>query len=180
MGYFDFDLIEQSVYIDNAKIFVQEHAKYAKSVQEEFGMDYRILLTVSALETGYGLAVKHFNYFGVKYADGMEKKLITTTEYLSNPNAKFAEIISVTPVVRNGKQMYKYIVKDYFSVYPDPLASFRGYYLFLRDNPRYKNALAVKNDPFKFFEEVAKAGYATAPDYEKKLKQVYAGVLKRL
>lgn len=178
MAFLDYDLIEQ--YVDNATKFVNDRFADAKTVQDIYGMDLRILLTVSALETGYGSKVKHNNYFGIKYAKGMEKQLITTTEYLPNANAKFAEVISVTPVTRNGKQLYKYIVKDYFSVYPTAYDSFKGYYLFLQDNPRYKTALEFKKDPLRFFEEVAKAGYATAPDYAQKLKQVYAGVNKRL
>lgn len=178
MALFDYDFIRE--YVDNAPQFINSHFSDAKEVEKLYHMDFRILLTVSALETGWGLYVKHNNYFGIKYAKGMQKQLITTTEYLPTDDVKFEQIISITPVVRNGKPMYKYIVKDWFSVYPSALDSFKGYYLFLQDNPRYKKALDFKTDPLRFFDEVAKAGYATAPNYAEKLKQVFSSVNRRL
>jgi flagellar protein FlgJ len=174
MAFIAFEELDK--YLDNASNYISERWADAKTVQDLFGMDLRILLTVSAVETGWGKFVKHNNYFGIKYAKNMEKQLITTTEYLSTPNAKFPEIISMT---KFGDK-YKYVVKDYFSVYPTPYDSFKGYYQFLSDNPRYKTALEYKNDPIRFFEEVAKAGYATAPNYASTLKQVFNSVNKRL
>ncbi|MVX36222.1 glycoside hydrolase family 73 protein [Myroides sp. LoEW2-1] len=174
MAYISFDELHK--YEDNAAKYVDLHYADAKTVEDVYGMDFRILLTVSAVETGWGKFVKHNNYFGIKYAKNMEKQLITTTEYLDTPNAKFPEIISMTKV----GDKYKYVVKDHFSVYPTPYDSFKGYYQFLSDNPRYKTALQYKNEPIRFFEEVAKAGYATAPNYAYTLKQVFNSVNKRL
>lgn len=175
---FDYDLIDALE--GKAEDFIAIHYGDAKTVEDIYKMNALILLTVAALETGWGTAVKHNNYFGIKYAKGMERELITTTEYLPHRNYKFPEIISITPVNRNGKQMFKYIVKDYFSVYKTSYDSFKSYYLFLEANPRYKMALQYKNDPLRFFEEVARAGYATAPDYADKLKQVYNSVKRRI
>ncbi|MFD0701735.1 glycoside hydrolase family 73 protein [Myroides pelagicus] len=179
MAYYDYNLLE-ALEADNATTYIQDRWADAKTVEDIYGMDFRILLTVSAVETGWGKHVKHNNYFGIKYAKNMKNKLITTTEYLSHRNYKFPEIISITPVTRKGKPMFKYIVKDYFSVYPTPFDSFKGYYQFLEDNPRYKTALEFKHDPRRFFEEVAKAGYATAPNYADILKQVFNSVNRRL
>ncbi|MDM1057861.1 glucosaminidase domain-containing protein [Myroides odoratimimus] len=177
MGYVAFD--ELSAYEDNASKYLNDRLADAKTIQDVYGMDYRIPLTVSAVETGWGKHVKGFSYFGIKYGAN-DKQLITTTEYSAYNNLKFPEIISISPVVINGKNMYKYVVKDWFVIYKTPYDSFKGYYKFLEDNPRYKTALQFKDQPLRFFEEVAKAGYATAPNYADTLKQVYASVVKRL
>ncbi|MGG5617032.1 glycoside hydrolase family 73 protein [Myroides odoratimimus] len=177
MGYVVFE--ELSKYEDNASDFLNDRLADAMTIQDVYGMDYKIPLTVSAVETGWGRFVRDNNWFGIKYG-ASEKKLVTTTEYSIYNNLKFPEIISVTPVVVKGKNMYKYVVKDYFLVYSTPYDSFKGYYKFLEDNPRYKTALQFKDQPLRFFEEVAKAGYATAPNYADTLKQVYASVVKRL
>lgn len=177
MAFISFD--ELSKYEDNATKFIDTYLADAKTVQDVYGMDYRIPLVVSATETGWGKAIKDFNMFGIKYGAN-EKKLITTTEYSENPNLKFPEIISKTEVTIKGKKMYKYIVKDWFMVYSSSYESFKGYYKFLEQNPRYKTALQFKKEPIRFFEEVAKAGYATAPNYADTLKQVFNSVNRRL
>jgi flagellar protein FlgJ len=38
--------------------------------------------------------------------------------------------------------------------------------------------MAVKNDPGRFFEEIAKAGYATDPNYATNLKSVITTIEK--
>ena len=43
---------------------------------------------------------------------------------------------------------------------------------FFFKNPRYTKALLVKYDYNKFFDEIAKAGYATDPNYANVLKSV--------
>ena len=70
----------------------------------------------------------------------------------------------------NGK--YKYEVKDWFRKYDTPEECFTDHAEFFFRNKRYAKALLVKADPYKFAEEVAKAGYATAPNYAKILKDV--------
>lgn len=47
---------------------------------------------------------------------------------------------------------------------------------FFFQNPRYSAALAVKSDPYQFIDEIAKAGYATVPDYAELLKSVAKSV----
>lgn len=45
-------------------------------------------------------------------------------------------------------------------------------------NKRYAKALTVKDDYNRFFEEIAKAGYATDPNYAKTLKAVSKSITK--
>jgi flagellar protein FlgJ len=113
-------------------------------------------------------------FFGVKDTDGINgnEQLLQTTEYSRRADLKFPEIISITPVIRNGEKYFKYVVKDYFRKYNTPEECFTDHTKFFFENKRYKKALEVKNDPYKFIEEIAKAGYATAPNYAEMLTKV--------
>ena len=113
-------------------------------------------------------------FFGVKAGKDTppeKKQLLTTTETLSSPNLKhlFPLVISVN-MLPSGK--YKYTVKDWFRKYDTPEECFTDHAQFFFKNKRYAKALLVKADPYKFAEEVAKSGYATAPDYASSLKKV--------
>lgn len=86
--------------------------------------------------------------------------------------------ISSTPVIRNGVKMFKHIGKDYFRKYNTPEESFSDHANFFFRNKRYEKALLVKSDPYKFIDEIAKAGYATAPNYATVLKDVVKSIAK--
>ncbi|WP_173015273.1 glucosaminidase domain-containing protein, partial [Capnocytophaga felis] len=58
-----------------------------------------------------------------------------------------------------------YKVKDWFRKFSSPEESFMYQADFFSKLSRYAKAMAVKHNPYKFAEEIAKAGYATAPDY---------------
>ena len=81
----------------------------------------------------------------------------------------FPEIISIT---KRADGKYLYVVRDWFRKYDTPEESFTDHAQFFIKNERYAEALKVKSDPYKFAEEVAKAGYATAPNYADTLKKV--------
>jgi len=159
--------------------FCKTYYPEAKKVEDQTGFHHLITLAQGALESGWGKKALGNNFFGIKWVKGdrQAKQLITTTEYLSKPDVKFPEVISVTKQP-NGK--YKYIVKDYFRAYATPSEGFADHISFFNVNQRYKTACLFKNDPDKFFEEIAKAGYATAPDYADQLKTMKQSVIKRL
>jgi len=64
------------------------------------------------------------------------------------------------------------MAEDWFMKYITPEEGFSDHSQFFFINKRYAKALLVKSDPYKFAEEVAKAGYATAPNYATILKEV--------
>ena len=76
----------------------------------------------------------------------------------------------------NGKYFYR--VKDWFMKYSTPEEGFSAHSQFFFINKRYAKALLVKADPYKFADEVAKAGYATATNYAKILKDVIKTIEK--
>ena len=160
--------------------FVKEYYPYAKQIEDETGCSAVAQLAQAALESGWANAVVGNNFFGIKDTDGINgnEQLITTTEYLKNPDAKFPQIIS--KVLDPIKKLYKYIVKDYFRKYDTPADSFRDHVKFFQQNPRYNVAWSVRRDYNRFFEEIAKAGYATAPNYSDTLKGVAKTILKNI
>lgn len=160
--------------------FVKEYYPYALKVQSKTGISAIAILTQAALESAWGKVAPGFMFFGVKDTDGINgnEQLLITTEYSSRANLKFPAIISITPVIRSGRKMFKYKVKDYFRKYETPEQCFNDHAQFFFKNKRYAEALKVKGDYNRFFEEIAKAGYATAPEYANTLKAVAKSILK--
>lgn len=156
------------------KEFVAQFYPFALKTQQKSGISAVAILAQAALESGWGKSAPGNMFFGVKDTDGINgnEQLLQTTEYSRRADLKFPEIISITPVIRNGEKYFKYVVKDYFRKYNTPEECFTDHTKFFFENKRYKKALEVKNDPYKFIEEIAKAGYATAPNYAEMLTKV--------
>jgi len=135
-------------------------------------------LAQSALESGWGKSAKGNMMFGIKKGSGRNyggwqghSQLITTTEYSSVPTQQFPFVYPGYPIQQsNGK--WKYRIKDVFRAYPNPFFSFIDWAGLLFKNRRYSYAMRFKKDPYRFAEEVAKAGYATDPNYANKIKRI--------
>ncbi|WP_454988640.1 glycoside hydrolase family 73 protein [Capnocytophaga sputigena] len=156
------------------KEFIKQYKPFALETERKTGISHLFTLAQAALESGWGKNVPGNMFFGVKAGKDTpseKKQLLTTTEILSSPNLKhlFPLVISVK-MLSSGK--YKYEVKDWFRKYDTPEECFTDHAQFFFRNKRYAKALEVKADPYKFAEEVAKAGYATAPDYANSLKKI--------
>lgn len=162
--------------MEQAKQFVQTYLPFAKEIEKETGLSHITILTQSALESGWGKNVKGNNFFGIKWTGKGDKQLVRTKEVLPRKDYKFPVIHSITP----KGQGFLYDVEDWFIKYNSPAESFKDHFDFLNRNPRYKKALEVRGDYNKFFEEIAKAGYATAPNYADTLKEVAKSVLRRI
>lgn len=154
--------------------FVSDLRPFAIETQNKTGISADFILAQAALESGWGRHAPGNMFFGVKDTDGINgnEQLLTTTEYSRNPNLKFPVILSVTSEIRKGVQWFRYRVRDYFRKYKTPEESFTDHAKFFQRNRRYRAALNVRHDPFLFAEAVAKAGYATDPEYVKKLHSV--------
>lgn len=160
------------------KEFVKQYKPFALKSEKKTGISHLFILAQAALESGWGERGVGNNFFGIKVPKNLvsntpanKKQLFKTTEVLNAPNLgyKFPKVMSIYELP-NGK--YKYEVKDWFRKYDTPEECFTDHAEFFFRNKRYAKALLVKADPYKFAEEVAKAGYATAPNYAKILKDV--------
>lgn len=133
--------------------FLSNIVPIAKDVGAEIGLDWRLIVAQSVIETGWGSKVKGNSFFGIK-GHGSDKTTTFTTQ----------EVI-------DGKRV---TIQDEFRAYDSLEDSVRGYGQFLLDNPRYSNYLRAGN-----LEEAASAlqasGYATDPEYGKKVLQIATG-----
>lgn len=159
--------------------FIKKYYRFALATEQKTGIKAIFTLAQAGLESGWGKHAPRNNFFGIKgrTAPPNKRQLLTTTEVFSTDRHrnKFPEVISVTQRA-DGKYLYK--VKDWFMAYATPEEGFTDHAEFFFKNKRYKKALEVKNDPYKFAEEVARAGYATATNYAQTLKNVMQKIEK--
>jgi flagellar protein FlgJ len=59
-----------------------------------------------------------------------------------------------------------------FRAYDSWEESFDDYVQFVRDNPRYAEALQAGSDTGAYFDRLQKAGYATDPAYAEKINRI--------
>jgi len=161
------------------ELYIKNYLPEAKKAAAKKGFDFLIPLTAGAAESAWGAKAVGNNFFGIKDTDGVNgnEQLIITTEYHKTATVNYPVKISVVKLAVNK---FKYKIKDWFRKYASAELSFADYLNFFERNPRYKEALKYKTDPPRFFEEIAKAGYATDPNYATNLKAVLKSVAKRI
>lgn len=148
--------VESSLDVNN---FVKTVMPFAKQVAKIIGIDPKLLVAQSALETGWGKhmirdsnEVSAHNLFGIKAkATHADKVASLTTEYVNQQPVKE--------------------VAD-FKSYASMLESFLDYVSLLQTK-RYEKALANVEDPKAFLNELQNAGYATDPQYANKVFAIY-------
>ncbi|MBT2970124.1 MAG: flagellar rod assembly protein/muramidase FlgJ [gamma proteobacterium symbiont of Ctena orbiculata] len=152
-----------SLKIDSPESFVEALWPAADEAAKALGLPTEALLAQAALETGWGGHVMQaadggssHNLFGIK-ADqrwGGDRVKQETLEYQQDV------------AVRR---------RDYFRTYASYEESFRDYVAFLKENPRYMNALQNTRDAEEYFKALQDAGYATDPNYAQKIVRVMQG-----
>lgn len=154
------------------KEFIKQYKPFALETERKTGISHLFTLAQAALESGWGERTFGNMLFGIKArpeTPADKKQLLRTTEVLLNANAVFPKIISIK---KRADGKYTYTVLDWFRKYETQEECFTDHAQFFFKNKRYAKALLVKSDPYKFAEEVAKAGYATAPNYADSLKKL--------
>ncbi|MFV0267959.1 MAG: glycoside hydrolase family 73 protein [Draconibacterium sp.] len=161
--------------------YIRRFYPEALKVERETGISAVAMLAQSAGESGWRPGPGNM-MFGIKDTDGVNgnEQLVRTKEYHCSPGLKYPVIHSVIPVKKGNVMVYEYDVETWFRKYDNPANSFRDYARFIFANPRYKKALAVREIPELYLKELAKAGYATGPDYEEFMMQMLSSVVKRL
>lgn len=141
--------------------FVRTLLPAARETAKALGLDPLALIAQAALETGWGQRViktakgeSSFNLFGIKANNGWqgETAVVDTLEY----RAGIAK-----------KEQAK------FRSYTSPEHSLRDYADFIKQNPRYQDAVQATGDTKAYFEQLQAAGYATDPAYAQKIMAVY-------
>lgn len=162
-----------------AEAFTKQLYPFALGCEKETGISSLAILAQAALESGWNSKSPGWMFFGIKDTDGVNgnEQLITTTEYnrknnLTPKQIGLVNIARIEPVLIKGQKFFKYTGQDYFRKYDTPKDCFVDHANFFIKNKRYAKALLVKNNPYKFIDEIALAGYATDPNYASTLKSI--------
>ena len=142
--------------------FIATMLPMAEKAAKRLGVEPRFLVAQAALETGWGKSLikqkdgsNSHNLFGIK-ATGWEGESakVTTTEYVNG---------------KATKQVAGFRAYDSFE------QSFNDYVRMLENNDRYKPAIQVASasgNSERFVNELQRAGYATDPQYARKINQI--------
>jgi len=147
---------------DSPAEFIAAMLPMAEKAAARLGVEPRFLVAQAALETGWGKSMirqqdgsNSHNLFGIK-ATGWQgaSATVMTTEYV------------------NGKATRE---KAGFRAYDSFEQSFNDYVRLLENNGRYQKAIQVAStsgDSERFVNELQRAGYATDPQYARKINQI--------
>jgi len=149
--------------------FVEAYWGYAQQMEQDTNVPALVVLSQSALETGWGLHCPSNMMFGIKAGRTWrgKRQLLLTTEYHADDTHKYPEILSIEQVAPGR---WKYRVRDWFRAYASPYDSFMDYAQLLRKFKRYRRAFEFVDDPDLFLIEIARAGYSTTMNYYDRVK----------
>ena len=140
--------------------FVEALLPIARHHAAELGVDPRVLLAQSALETGWGQKMirgsngePSFNLFGIKAGDNWHGRRVSVS----------------TLEFRDGVMQRETASFRAYSSYEE---SFADYVQLIRSQPRYAGALQNAGDAAAYSQHLQHAGYATDPAYANKIQDV--------
>lgn len=130
--------------------FIGLHISDARIISARTGIPIEVILAQSALESNWGRSVKGNAYFGIKGES-------TTGHSIT---------FSTHEVTLSGKRVNEI---DEFRAYGNYAEAADDYAALIQR--KYPTVFAY-HDPEKFAEAIARRGYATDPDYARKLKSI--------
>lgn len=142
--------------------FVRKVLPHAERAAAQLGADARVLVAQAALETGWGRRVPAtadgagYNLFGVKAGSAWGGR----------------RVLRDTLEVEGGVPVR---TRAAFRAYESLDAGFADYVALLRSNGRYAGVLAAGDDAGAYAAALQSAGYATDPDYARKLVAIVEG-----
>ncbi len=148
---------------ESADAFVDEITPHAEQAARELGIPARVLVAQAALETGWGKRqIKNadgsdsHNLFGIKASRGWDGATTNTATH---------------EYVKGERRVERAEFRSYQSVGE----AFKDYVAFVKDNPRYAEALKHGGSGEQYLQGLQKAGYATDPAYAQKIARVAYG-----
>ncbi|EMN1930346.1 flagellar assembly peptidoglycan hydrolase FlgJ, partial [Burkholderia ambifaria] len=143
--------------VQDADAFVDRLAAPAQAASASTGIPARFIVGQAALESGWGKreirasdGSTSYNVFGIKANKGWTGRTVSalTTEYVNGtPRRVVAKF--------RAYDSYEHAMTDYANL--------------LKNNPRYAGVLSASRSVEGFAHGMQKAGYATDPNYAKKL-----------
>ncbi|MET0050568.1 MAG: flagellar assembly peptidoglycan hydrolase FlgJ [Candidatus Thiodiazotropha sp.] len=157
------DSVSGTTPIESPDEFVSRLWQAAESAATELGLDPQALLAQAALETGWGARVMPNAQGGVSHnLFGIKADQRWTGEQVRKETLEYTQDVAVRR-------------REPFRCYPSYEESFQDYVAFLRQNPRYEQALKNTQDSEAYFQALQDAGYATDPNYAEKILKVMQG-----
>lgn len=140
--------------------FIQQMLPHADAASTASGIPAKFMIGQAALESGWG---KH----EIKAADGSSSHNLFGIKADARWQGKVVN--SVTSEYVNGVKQTRV---EKFRAYDSYSAAFQDYASLISQNPRYQQAMQNTHDAGAYASALQRAGYATDPDYGKKLTQV--------
>tara|TARA_B100001094_G_scaffold333444_1_gene412440 strand:- start:3495 stop:4508 length:1014 start_codon:yes stop_codon:yes gene_type:complete len=159
---------ERGALFEHAQDFIDQLLPHAQNAAQQLQVQPQVLLAQSALETGWGRHVlqrangtSSLNLFNIKADDRWQgdKVKVNTLEFKQGAMRQEAA---------------------FFRAYDSIAESFQDYVDMLMHQPHYQQALQAAHQPQAFLAGLQQAGYATDPNYQKKVMQVMAQILDKM
>jgi flagellar protein FlgJ len=151
---------------DTAGPFMDRFASHAQEASKTSGLPANYMLGQAALETGWGRkeikaadGTLSFNLFGIKASPNWTGKVVnaTTTEYVNG-------------VMQSSVEKFR--------AYDSYADSFRDFANMISSSPRFRGVMSQLDAPASYASAIASSGYATDPQYAKKLNKVIDQIIK--
>ena len=148
------------VRFETREAFVETLMPHAEKAAQELGVSPQVLIAQAALETGWGQYTQtlpngrsSYNLFNIKADQRWQgpRLNVNTLEYVDGVASK---------------------QKAAFRVYQNYQQSFTDYVDFIKNSPRYEEALKSAESPQAYAQELQQAGYATDPRYADKVMNI--------
>ncbi len=149
----------EQVHFQSATDFVEKLWPLAEKSARELGVKPEVLISQAALETGWGRAM-------IRQGDKASNNLFNIKANAAWQGEKIAKV----SLEYEGQTAVER--KSYFRVYNNLQESFDDYVRFIKNNRRYRQALEKSKDSEQYLHEIHQSGYATDPDYVKKIMKV--------
>jgi len=163
---FNLDVTEttRSPHWNTPEDFIRDSWPHAQRAGKELGVDPRVILAQSALETGWGKKVhatdsgeSSYSLFGIKANNGWQGKTVNFSTLEFESGSMKRETAS-------------------FRAYDSLSDAYQDYVYFLKDNPRYTDVFKAESSA-EFSKALQQSGYATDPEYANKIERIRNGGL---
>lgn len=148
---------DKRAYFTSPEEFVRHVYPLAQKAAARIGLDPKLMLAQTALETGWGK-------FMIPRKDGTSSFNLFNIKADKRWEGEAAEVQTLE--FRNGQPRQE---RWPFRAYESLDESMHDYIDFLSSNPRYQAALEKTADPQAFAKGLQQAGYATDPGYARKV-----------
>jgi peptidoglycan hydrolase FlgJ len=136
--------------------FTEQLGPLLQEAGRQLGVSPRILLAQAALETGWGRSVIGNNVFGIKASSSWQGAQVTTPTHEYEAGQMVAQ-------------------KASFRAYPTLDAAVQDYVALVAGSGRYRAVIGSGDDAGAYARGLAAGGYATDPEYARKLEAIAAG-----